>query len=495
MRVASLSPDVCEAHAACWARIRNHLGNAQGQLDLASILVRKFRWTRDYAERAVEEYRRFCFLAACSGHAVSPSAEVDEVWHLHLQYTRDYWERFCPQVLGTPLHHEPGGRNTSQDRMFREQYAQTLASYQAYFGPPPEAFWPGTVRRFDAPPRFRAVDTEQVIVLRRLRLSPLRMAAATSLLGILVLLAGMPAAFALSGEPLDWDGPSFLKLYGFLFGVAFFGGMWLRRASGDGRATSPASLSPYDIAYLAGGPRRVMDAAIAVLMERDVAHWEPSSKTVQITGSTAGLPAPLSAIAEHLRITPDPDRAARTVEGVLTSIKQNLIMRGLMLDDETMRGQARRAALPSFLVFALGVAKIGVGLARARPVGFLVVLSIVMLFIGFYFLRKTWRVTRAGEQAVRETRLLHAAAARAPRTQDMVIAVALLGTAAMVGTAYAAYHEALAPQRDSGGGTDSAGGSYSDSGSSSSDSSGGDSGGDSGGSSGCGGCGGGGGGD
>ncbi|TDU26581.1 uncharacterized protein (TIGR04222 family) [Panacagrimonas perspica] len=494
MHVASLSPDVCEAHARCWARIQDHLGSEQGQLDLASILVRKFRWTRDYAERAVEEYRRFCFLAACSGHPVSPSAEVDEVWHLHLQYTRDYWERFCPQVLGTPLHHEPGGRNTSQDRMFREQYAQTMASYQQCFGPPPEAFWPGTVRRFDAAPRFRAVDTERVIVLRRPHLSPLRMAAAASLIGVLVLLAGMPDAFALSAEPLDWNGPAFLKLYAFLFGVALFGGRWLSRSPGDAHGTNAASLSPYDVAYLAGGPRRVMDAAIAVLMARGAAQWEPSSRTLQISDPVPGLPAPLDAIAQHLRTTPDPERAARTVEGVLSPLRQNLIRRGLMLDDEAMRSQARRAALPSFIVFALGVAKIGVGLARDRPVGFLVLMSIVILFVGVYYLRKGWRVTRAGDKVVRETRLLHASAARAPRTQDMAIAVALLGTAAMAGTAYAAYHEARLPQRDSGS-TDSGGGSYSDSGSSGSDSSGGDSGGDSGGSSGCGGCGGGGGGD
>lgn len=486
MRVASLSPDVREDHALCWTRIRDHLGGGEGQLDLSAILVRKFRWTREYAECAVEEYRRFCFLAACSGHAVSPSAEVDEVWHLHLQYTRDYWERFCPQVLGMALHHEPGGRSTAQDRRFREQYAQTLASYQVCFGPPPEAFWPGTVRRFDAAPRFRAFDTECVIVLRRPRLPRLRAAAAMSGLGLLMLLAGMPDALAVPAEPLDWDGPSFLKLYLLLFFAAIFGGRWLRRGGSETRAATSASLSPYEVAYLAGGPRRVIDAAIAELMARGTARWEPLGRVVQIEGSTAGLPAPLDAIAQHLRTTPDPERAARTVEAVLPALRQNLVLRGLMLDDETQRSLARRAALPSLLVFVLGVAKIGVGLARDRPVGFLVILSIVILLVGIYYLRKGVSVTRAGERVLLDAQTRHAAAARAPRTQDMAIAVALLGTAAMAGTAYAAYHQSRVEQ-GGGSGSDSGSSSSSDGGSSDS------SGGDSGGSSGCGGCGGGGG--
>ncbi|MEZ6192343.1 MAG: hypothetical protein R3C45_13785 [Phycisphaerales bacterium] len=50
----------------------------------------------------VNEYRRFCYLAIAAGHTVTPSDEVDQAWHLHLLYTRDYWEDFCPNVLGTP---------------------------------------------------------------------------------------------------------------------------------------------------------------------------------------------------------------------------------------------------------------------------------------------------------------------------------------------------------------------------------------------------------
>lgn len=198
------------------------------------------------------------------------------------------------------------------------------------------------------------------------------------------------------------------------------------------------------------------------------------------------LPWPLDVVSRHLATVPDPARAVRTIEPVLEPIRQNLMLRGLMLDEEGARGRARRAALPVLLVLTLGVAKVVVGVARDRPVGFLVFLCLVMLIALFVYLRTGSRITPAGQKALRRARIEHAAAIRAPRSQDMAIAVALLGTAALAGTAYAAYHQARVPPGDSGSsGSDSGGSSNSDSSSG---------GGDSGGSSGCGGCGGGGGG-
>ena len=51
-------------------------------------LARENGWSREYALRALEEYRRFVYLAMTAGHPVTPSEEVDEVWHFHLTYTR-----------------------------------------------------------------------------------------------------------------------------------------------------------------------------------------------------------------------------------------------------------------------------------------------------------------------------------------------------------------------------------------------------------------------
>src|SRR5438067_11295839 len=76
-------------------------------LPFAARLARENGWPRPYAERVVEEYKRFVFLAVTSGIIVCPAEDVDAAWHLHLTYTRSYWKRFCGEVLGRPLHHDP----------------------------------------------------------------------------------------------------------------------------------------------------------------------------------------------------------------------------------------------------------------------------------------------------------------------------------------------------------------------------------------------------
>ena len=77
------------------------------RLSFVERLARENNCSIDFALSVVLEYKRFCILAMRSGHRVTPSEFVDQAWHLHLTYTRSYWERFCPEALGGPLHHEP----------------------------------------------------------------------------------------------------------------------------------------------------------------------------------------------------------------------------------------------------------------------------------------------------------------------------------------------------------------------------------------------------
>ena len=78
--------------------------------------------------RAIEEYKRFVFLAMAAGHPVTPLDEVDQVWHLHLCYTRSYWEDLCGEVLRAPLHHGPTRGGAAERARFDDQYRRTLAS-------------------------------------------------------------------------------------------------------------------------------------------------------------------------------------------------------------------------------------------------------------------------------------------------------------------------------------------------------------------------------
>jgi hypothetical protein len=90
----------------------------------------------------VREYLRFVYLTQISGTPLTPSKKVDEVWHLHLTMTRDYWEVFCAEVIGAPLHHDAAS-GAAADAKHAAQYADTLALYVREFGAaPPDDIWP-----------------------------------------------------------------------------------------------------------------------------------------------------------------------------------------------------------------------------------------------------------------------------------------------------------------------------------------------------------------
>ena len=166
-----------------WQRIAAHrIGPADASLTFAARLARENRWSLADAENVIEEYRRFCYLAMTAGHEVTPSDAVDQAWHLHLTYSRDYWEVFCPRVLGKPLHHGPTSGGPVEAGRYYRQYCDTLVAYEHTFDePPPLAVWPSAAKRFKVASRGVRVNLSDAIVLSR------RVALAV---GLLVAIAG-----------------------------------------------------------------------------------------------------------------------------------------------------------------------------------------------------------------------------------------------------------------------------------------------------------------
>ena len=164
-----------DAQRAAWRRIASHSFEAHGTaLDFAHRLARDRSWSLDHTRKAIEEYRRFCFLSLVSETPVTPSQDVDEVWHQHLTYSRDYWDIWCGKVLGRRLHHDPTEGGPAEAHRFREQYAATLATYEAWFGPPPEDLWPSDRYTFcRIGPRYAGVGRRRVRRRLLLRSPPL----------------------------------------------------------------------------------------------------------------------------------------------------------------------------------------------------------------------------------------------------------------------------------------------------------------------------------
>ena len=102
-------------------------------LTFSKRLARENRWAHWFALDVMEEYKKYLYLMAVSDHPVTPSVEVDQVWHLHLIYTRQYWDDFAKHMPFEP-HHGPTKGGSQEREKFIEWYSKTLESYKNIFG-------------------------------------------------------------------------------------------------------------------------------------------------------------------------------------------------------------------------------------------------------------------------------------------------------------------------------------------------------------------------
>jgi hypothetical protein len=180
-------------HAALLKRIKSHRFNdgPHATQRFGDRLMRENGWPAPFARRAIDEYRRFAFIAVAGGHPVSPPEIVDQVWHLHLLYTRNYWDVFCRQTLGRTLHHEPATGADGERAHLGDAYAATLASYCRFFGEPPADIWPAPDELAHTPkPLTRRVDLNTNVVLSRRALLNVAGLVALAVLLLIVAMVG-----------------------------------------------------------------------------------------------------------------------------------------------------------------------------------------------------------------------------------------------------------------------------------------------------------------
>lgn len=195
---------------ALWERVRAFAFDQPGTtLTFARRLSRENGWTTAHAARVIDEYRRFVYLAMVSPHTVSPSEDVDQAWHLHMVYTRSYWEDLCGKVLGRPLHHGPTRGGAREQTRFVDLYERTKTLYQAEFGSePPVDLWPSSAKRFGEDLAWRRVNTREHWVIRKPRwraLSRSRQSSGAAVVGVVaagLVMGGCAAVGLTSGQAM-----------------------------------------------------------------------------------------------------------------------------------------------------------------------------------------------------------------------------------------------------------------------------------------------------
>ncbi|MBT5048548.1 MAG: hypothetical protein HOM58_08585 [Rhodospirillaceae bacterium] len=160
-------PELDPSNDPLWQRLETcDLDDIDAAFKFSDRLARENGWKPDYARRVIEEYKRFCYLAVRTGHDVTPSDAVDQAWHLHLSYSRNYWDAFCATILQTDLHHDPTQGGEAEAAKYRDWYRATLESYEQLSGEkPPEDIWPPPLVRFGNVDAMRRVNVADHFVI------------------------------------------------------------------------------------------------------------------------------------------------------------------------------------------------------------------------------------------------------------------------------------------------------------------------------------------
>jgi uncharacterized protein (TIGR04222 family) len=403
---------------ALWARLEAFdLDESGASLPLSARLARENGWEGEFAERVISEYKRFVWLAMRARHPVTPSDEVDQVWHLHLCYTRSYWDEMCGQILGAPLHHGPTRGGAEEGQKFENWYERTLESYRRFFGEePPRDIWPPSAIRFGEATHFRRVNTRRVWLVKKprvvcrfpavglpkrdwIRLVPLFFAF------ILAGCAEMQSDFQSEGANVfNWHGGPFLLFFWSLSALGLAYAFWRKNAEllplDAVFPTEP--LDAYHVARLRDAKDGAIDVALAVLYQKCALVVTPSGK-LRATGRDLKLSPFESAVLRQVN-APALSPGENSVLGVRQALKSEVARLdhklrdlGLLASREIEKSADNWPLGITLGLLVMGAIKIAVGLSRERPVGFLLLSCGVLVGFLVYFLTHPARRSKRGD--------------------------------------------------------------------------------------------------
>jgi uncharacterized protein (TIGR04222 family) len=260
-------------------------------------------------------------------------------------------------------------------------------------------------------------------------------------------------------NPLDLRGPDFLGFYFLLFLAAVAAAFFLRRflrLPGDEPSREALDLSPYEVAYLAGGEELTVNAAMGRLVHENVLAVDAINR--RLTRHTDELRENASKLERTVFSAVNGERG-ETIANVrsqaarmLAPIRARLRELELLVSEE----QAWMARLiPLFIVLSvafLGVLKILDGLSRNRPVIFLVLFCIITVVVAFVGFGRAIHRSRRGDRALDRLRKSNVALEYSRRWRpetlagdDVVLALGLFGMGVVAGGALAKLQTALKP--------------------------------------------------
>ena len=344
-------------------------------------------------------------------------------------------------MLDRPLHHEPTKGGPAEAEKHLAMYAETLAAYREAFGTePPADIWTAADERFGDDLKHRAVNTARNWVIPK---APVKRAAQLAALftAITLFVPGCNGGL----NPFALVGSDFLY---FLIPMMLAAVCLGRLIGASKRGPEPREeddnreLTWEQSAYLAGGSARLTTAAIARLVSSGVAAVEGKRLVRGGREVADGITPVEMAVRNALPFSNDATSikpVAQAVEAAFADEGKKLEEEGYLMSKGAWVWAGFLAILP-LLVVQLGFAlpRFVMAVINHKPVEYLVLTAIFGTAIGIAItLVGLRRLTRRGEHVMTKLKARNwdlKTSAAMGGAFDMGLAIALFGTAALVGS-------------------------------------------------------------
>jgi uncharacterized protein (TIGR04222 family) len=245
---------------------------------------------------------------------------------------------------------------------------------------------------------------------------------------------------------LDLYGPDFLKLYICLL-VVFatlhvVAALWRRLQDHSTDLGGVPELDLADLAYLCGGPRRVVGLSLLNLLKSGRLRLDVRGRVEKADIQAGDSPLERGLLHEAKLRRRLPSLGGGRLLRETGRQRQELVKLGLIHPASRIRQERWVLRAIGLALALLGVAKVMVGLSRDRPVGLLVLLLVgfaIAACVSWAKARHQPVLTRLGADTVKQYRLGRSAphGHKAQKNSSLAKEFAVLGATALVGTAWA----------------------------------------------------------
>jgi len=360
------------AQQELWENIQNfQLDDPTSAFPFSKKLAKENNWANNFTNRAIGEYKKFIFLCCISPTGASPSAIVDEVWHLHLTYTDSYWIRFCKHTLQKDIHHHPSKGGETEHEKHISWYESTLQLYEVTFDmKPPGDIWP--------------VNLQPITGIDEKIYEPAFLKKLVFIFGSALVL------FIIYFNLFHTKGADFLNYY-FIICIGGLAAVMISQLHKDQKLkeiierNQPKNFTPFQMARFLYGNHRCYQTALVDLLRRGIIATSGADYKI-IKKEFVFAPNEENPLLQPLMQSFNEDDTFTYMEGLGLIDRDTVLHPDLeRLHRFSQKVDHQKFILPA-MVLLIGLARFLQGMANNKPVGFLVmemgvfgVLSLIIL--------------------------------------------------------------------------------------------------------------------